>query len=234
MRGKIDIAEGMVESAVAQRYALPLPYHRYNTLTFASTGTGVGTMSVVINGTTYDLAITDSLSAADAADLFRTAAVDSDDFIVGSAGTNLAEVIIISNTDSGTLSTANDEVNITAAPDTNGITAAIGTRADRYPRIIEQITAELATALLLMDNYGVEAQDTPKDGEKRMLSAEVLLQRIQGVDEESGLTICIFDEVTKVEITGGSSDIPAFSPNDTTKVDDDDPTAAKVGINDVW
>lgn len=53
-------------------------------------------------------------------------------------------------------------MNITSAPDTF-VTTTIGTREKRYPVVLEQITAEIATALLFIDEYGVEAQDTGKD-----------------------------------------------------------------------
>lgn len=230
VRGKILTAESMLNSAVGSRYALPIPYHRQNTLTFGGAGTGSGTMAIVVNGTTYNVAISNLLTASQAADLFRVAAVDSADFKTDTGGSGV-EVLLISKTDSDDLSTANAEVNITAAPTTNDITGTIGTRVDRYPPIIEQLAAEIASNLLLQDNYGVEAEDTPKDGDKRMERTDIKLQRLQGVDEDTGITINVYDEVTGVELSASSVDIPSFRPNETTNEDEDDPTGAIIGIN---
>lgn len=230
VRGKILTAEGMVESAVGARYALPIPYHKSNTLTFGGAGSGSGTMAIVINGTTYNITIANGLTASQAADLFRTAVKDSVDFITDSLGSG-AVVLLISITDSSDTDTSYDEVNITSAPTTNGITGTIGTRIDRYPPFLEQLAAEIAAAMLLQDNYGAEAEDTDKDGNKKMGIADIKLQRIQGVDTETGLKINIFDEITKAELPASSIDIPSFRPSTTTNEDEDDPTGAILGIN---
>ena len=115
IRGKISIASGMVASSVGQRYDLPVPYHFSNTLTFGGAGTGTGTMAVVVNGVTYNLSITNGLTASQAADLFRRAAEDSVDFITDDEGMG-AEVRIIGIADSSDTDAAYADVNITTAP----------------------------------------------------------------------------------------------------------------------
>lgn len=228
--GKIATAESMVASAVGHRYALPIPFHRSITLTFSGTGNGAGNMVVVVNGTNYTVTIANAMTAERAAELFRAAAIDSDDFIVQLNG---AVATLISKTSSSDLATADSEVDITDAPTTQGIQGAIGSRLDRHPQIIDQITAEIAASLLLMDNYGVEAEDTPKDGEKRYTIAMATLAQIQGKKDDE-VVLSIKDEVTGVEIPSGSTDNPGFYPNNTSKEDDDNPTAAKLSINDIW
>jgi len=228
--GKITLAEGIVNSAVGRRYALPIPFHRENTITFDGPATGSGTMSIVVNSTNYAITITSGMTAARVAELFRLAAVDSDDFIVHING---AVATLISKTDSTDISTADAEVDVTSVPATEGVTGTIGTRADRYPPLITELAAEIAAALLLMDNYGIESEDTPKDGEKRMTNAMDMLAKIQGSDEAEAL-ISLFDEVTGLELDSGIQDTPSFHPTNTSKTDDDNPTAAKLTINDVW
>lgn len=228
--GKISTAEGIVSSAVGQRYSLPIAFHRSVTITFAGTGTGAGNMTITINGTNYVVAITNGMTATRVAELFRTAAKDSDDFIVQLNG---AVATLISKTTSSDISTADDEVNVTAAALTVGVTPTVGSRLDRYPLIIDQITAEIAASLLLMDNYGAEAENTPKDGEKRYTIAMATLSQIQGKKEDEAV-LNIYDEVTGAEITSGSTDSPGFYPTDTSAEDDDYPTSARLTIHDKW
>ena len=231
VKGKISSAEGMFDSAVASIYTLPFAYHQQNTLTFSGTGDGSGTMGIVVNDETYSITISLDLSASEAADLFRIAAIDSSDFkIVDSVGDG-EQVLIVSKTDSSSLATSLAEVNITSAPTTAGISGAIGTRSSRYAPMMDQITAEIAASLLLLDNYGLEAQDTPKDGAARMERINETLQKIQQV-HKSGQVIKLFDEITKEELTISTSASVNFLPNTSTNSDVDDPTSAKMGIND--
>lgn len=228
--GKIIIAQSKVISAVGRRYALPLKYRRMNTLVFSGTGSGSGTLAITINGVVYNVAVTLGLTAASAAELFRVAAQNSIHFVnVASAVTTT----IVSQSTSDDLTTADAEVNITSAPTAAGISVAIGIRSDRYPPILEQLVADIASALLLMDNYGAEAQDTPKDGDKKMSIAETLLKQIQGTDKD-GLTIDVVDEFTNAELLVAEPDAPLFAPNDTTNVDEENPTDSLLGINDIW
>ena len=228
VRGKIQTATSMVDGALTRKYSLPLDYHRQNTLTFSGAGTGSANMTITINAVNYVIAITNGLTAAQAADLFYAAALTNAHFAMEVEDD---VVTLISITDSTTVATANAEVNITSAGGTvQGITGTAGTREDRYPRLLDQMVAEIAASLLLMDNYGVEAQDTPKDGDKRMERINKLLLQIQGKDD-SLPDFKIIDEVTKAELTSTDGNAPRFYPNDTSDDDDDDPTAPKIWMN---
>lgn len=226
---KITIASGMVDSAIGYNYTLPLAYHYTNTIEFTGQGTGSGTMAVIINGTTYNVAVTSGAKPSAIADLFRVAAEDSADFIVDPLGFG-AIVRIVSKTTSVSKSTAYAEVNITTAATTNGIAATIGTRAQRYPVVLEQLTAEIATALLFIDQYGVESQDTGKDGQTRMDVIDAKLQKLQGV-HESGQRMVIFDEVSGAEIAGSTIGAVSSYPNDTSDESTTDPTSPQVWMN---
>lgn len=213
--GKLSIASGMVAAAVGQRYTLPIPFHFASTLTFSGTASGAGTMAVVVNGTTYNISIESGDTASQVADKFRRAVTDSDDFVTDDEGLG-ASVLVISQTDSETdEDTAYDEVDITSVPTTVSVSGTYTTRVRRYPRIIEQLTADIAAALLLLDDYGIEAEDTSKDGGKKMTVADKQLKRIQGTDTD-GIITKIYDEVTHAEIPTSDTESPSFLPNDTT------------------
>ena len=224
IRGKISMADSRIDGALGYRYLLPLAYHRAVSLTFSGEGTGVGTLTVVVNGSSYDVAISNTLTASAAADLFRIAVVSNNDFIVdgfiSEEANGDAVVTLISNTDSSDLTTANAEINITDAGGTvQGITGTAGTVYDRYPQIIEQLSTEIATALLLFDNYGIEAQDTPKDGVARMERLNEMLLQLQGTDSDLPI-LRVYDEVTKVELAQSSTGLPSFRATDTTSNED--------------
>lgn len=217
--GKLAIADSMIDGALAYRYILPLTYHRQNTIAFSGTGSGSGTMAVVVNSTTYNLTIALSQTAATTADLLRAAT--STDFITDRVGSG-ATVTLISRTSSSTLTTANAEVNVTSVPNTAGVSGTIGTRSDRYPPLLTQISADIAAALLLQDNYGVEAQDTPKDGYARMKQLNKMLMQLQGTANDAP-NLYLFDEVTHEELSKSTLGDPQYLPNDTT-TDSTDPT----------
>lgn len=230
VRGKIAIAESMVNSAVGRRYSLPIEFHRSNTLTFSGTGSGSSTMTITINGTNYTFAVTSGLTASRAAELFRIATKTSTDFVTRLNGAE-ATIISVTATDGATdIDTADNEVSITSASTASGISAAIGTREDRYPPIINEIASEIAASLLLKDNYGAEAEDTPKDGDKRLAAINDQLKYIQGTSKDE-IQINLFDEVTGVELSSGAADSPTFHPDDDSFDDSDNPTAPKIGIN---
>lgn len=230
VRGKIITASGMFDSAISQRYSLPLLKHRSNTLTFGGEGTGSGTMTIVINGTNYEINISNGLTAAQAADLFRVEAIGSEDFVADDFYGE-ALVTIRSKDCTGDFETSNAQVDVTSAPDTQGITVSIGTRIDNYSPMIEQTVAEIAAALLLFDNYGFESADTNKDGSSRLAGVNETLQKLQGV-HESGMTIDLYDDICQVQYSSSTQSLPSYLPNSTTNDDPNDPTSAKFGIND--
>lgn len=224
--GKIAMADARINGALKSIYTLPLPYHRENTITFSGAGAGSGTLTITINSTNYDVAITSGLTASQAADLFRVAAKNSDDFITLSYvndETNDAIVTIISKTDSTDLTTADAEVNITSAGSAAGMSSAAGTRQDRYPQAIEQLSAEISSALLFMDNYGIEAQDTSRDGVQRLERLEKTLKQIQNGDDNE-LLIQIVDEVTGEEIPMLEGTQPQFYNTNVRSADTYDGT----------
>jgi len=59
------------------------------------------------------------------------------------------------------------------------------------------LSADIATALLLQEEYGTEAEGTAKDGFLRMQTSLEKLQRIQGILLPM---TPLFDEVTKIEL----------------------------------
>lgn len=224
VKSKIVVASGMIDSAVGYKYTLPLDYHYQNTLTFSGTPS-TGTLPVVVNGVTYNVSVVTGDTLAQVADKFRVACELSAHFITDDLGMG-AEVMIISRS---TGSSGYAEVNITNPIDTYVVTT-VWTREKRYTPVLEQMTAEIATALLFIDEYGIEAQDTGKDWPTRMEAINEKLQMLQGV-HESGQVIRIFDEVTHREISLTSvGDISSY-PNDTSELSTTDSTSPKVWMN---
>ena len=232
IKSKILRACSLVDSAIWCIYTLPIAYRYQNTLTFAWEGTWAWTMTITVNWVDYPITIENWETPDSAADKFRIAAKDSTDFKVD----NLwlwEEVLIISLSDSENASTAYDEVNITTAPDTAWITASIWNRIQRYPQTLDQAAAEIATALLFIDEYGIEAQDSWKDGDSRLDRVNELLAKLQGTDE-SWQSMKIFDDITHLEISISEVSNPESYPNDTSDVDKKDPTSPKAFINKVF
>ncbi len=232
IKSKILRACSMVDSAIWCIYTLPIKYRYQNTLTFSWATSWSWTMAVVVNWTTYNVTITSWDSLDTIADTFRTAVSDSDDFIKDWFWL-WEEVTIISQSDSDNDSTAFAEVDITSAPVTVWITATIWARIQRYPQTLDQAAAEIATALLFIDIYWVEAQDSWKDWENRMDRVNELLRKLQWTDE-SGQNMKIYDDVTQIEITTSSVLHPESYPNDTSDTDTTDPTSPKAFINKVF
>lgn len=113
------------------------------------------------------------------------------------------------------------------------MSGTIGTRAKRYPVIVEQYTAEIAAALLFIDQYGVESQNTGKDGKSRMDAVDEQLQKLQGV-HESNQRIKIIDEVTHLEIATSTDTNVVSYPNDTSEDSETDPTSPIAYMNKVF
>ena len=232
IKDKILRACSMVDSAIWCIYTLPINFRYQNTLTFAWAGTWSWTMTITVNWVDYPISIVSWDTPDTVADKFRVAAINSTDFKVD----NLwlwEEVLIISLTNSEDITTAFSEVDITAAPDTEWITTTIWSRIQRYPQTLDQATAEIATALLFIDIYWVEAQDSWKDGENRMDRVNELLRKLQWTDE-SWQNMKIFDDITRIEITTSSVLHAESHPNDTSDVDVTDPTSPKSFINKVF
>ena len=232
IKDKILKSCSMIDSAIWCIYNLPIKYRYQNTLTFSWEATWSWTMSVVINWTTYDVDIVSWDTLDQIADKFRIVTIKSEDFIFDWLWL-WEEVTIISLSDSENDTTAFSEVNITSAPVTVWVTATIWGRKQRYPQILDQVAAEIAAALLFIDIYWVEAQDSWKDGENRMDRVNELLRKLQWVDE-SWQNMKIFDDVKKIEITTSTVSQPESYPNNTSDVDTTDPTSPKAFINKVF
>lgn len=230
VKSKIQIASGYVDSAIGDVYALPLSYHYSNSLVFTNTATSSWTLSIVINWTTYFVSISSGDTSSTVADNFRIACEGSTDFVTDEVWCGTSVLLISKLTSSAS---AYAQVNITSAPDSFGIKTKTGTRLKRYPVIIEQITAEIATSLLFIDQYGIESQNSGKDGQTRMEQINATLQKLQGV-HESGQSIRIFDEVTSVEILSSTWTAAVSYPNDTSDTDSIDPTSPKAFMNKVF
>lgn len=222
--GKITVADSMIDGALAHRYTLPIPSHRSTTLTFSGTGSGAGTIIITINEVSYTLNITLALTASDLADSFRTAVKESEDFITDSIGSGAVVTLISYDT---SFTEANAQVNITLAEDGSGITTTIGTRTDRFPPSLSYLSADIATALLLQEEYGVEAEGTSRDGDVRMKAVLEQIKMLQGSKEPN---MRIFDEVTKLELTQDTKDNIRFYPTTASRTNADN-TASKVTIN---
>ncbi len=230
VKSKILRACSLVDSAIWCIYLLPIKYRYQNTITFSWATTWSWTMAILINWTTYNVTITSWDDLDTIADTFRS--LTPTDFVFDGLWL-WEEVTIVSESDSENDTTAFAEVNITSAPVTVWITATIWSRIRRYPQTLDQVVAEIATALLFIDTYWVESQDTWKDGENRMDRVNELLRKLQWVDE-SWQVIKIFDDVTKVEISTSSLANADSYPNDTSDVDTSDPTSPKAFINKVF
>lgn len=210
-------------------YALPLPYHYTNSIKFTGKCTANGTLTVTVNSVDITFSITNKDTAIAVADKFRIAAESSSDFITDELGSG-SIVNILSKKSSTEKSAAYAQVNIGDITTVEGIGGTVAQRLKRYPVMIEQIAAEIATALLLIDIYGVESQDTGKDGQTRMEIINATLQKLQGV-HESKQRINIFDEVTGAEIaTTTSLDVISY-PNNTSDTDPTDPTSPRTWVN---
>lgn len=171
-------ATNMINSRLANVYQLPLPYFWQNTIVFTGTGSGSATMTISIDGEDYAIAITNGLTASQAADKFRRAVLDntSAGFQTDEIG-NGATVTITAraqdNTDDDVTPTSTDPQTV------SGITATGGTTIPTAHPFIEYLATEGATAYLLISEYGAESQDSDKDGFKRLGLLKEDLQSIQ-------------------------------------------------------
>lgn len=213
IKGKILRADSMINGYLRRRYKLPLLYHRSVDLTFAGTGASSATLTITINSVDYDLSITNGASAESIADLLRVALEGNTSVAFDEIGSG--EVVrLTSLATNQDLSTANDQVTVVTS-DAGGVTSSVSLAINRYPQLIEGLSAELAASFLLMDNYGLEEQGTSRDGVARMEQAKIILRQIQGVDslEES---IRVEDDITGLELPTATSPEPRVYPNATS------------------
>ena len=224
---KITESDQLVRSAIAQKYILPIAYHRQVELTFGGTVSGSGTLNIVVNGTTYPITITGSTTSAQAALAF--ASVTSTDFYTkyDSVG---SKVTIVSKQDSAVLAVADAQVTVTPPSTTAGISVTVGQRLNRYPPIVSQLSADIAAVLLLDDNYGIEAENTTEDQDRRWSKVNSLLGRINGTEEDAP-PLLLTDEFTEVELALRETGGPHGYPNDQSNADPLQDTGPYVSMN---
>lgn len=228
VRGKIDMADSMIDGKVSIRYQMPLTYRKENTIAFSGTASEDATMTVTINGTGYDISVSNGDTASEVADAVRSglsAVTTLHTDAQGAGGT----VLLISDEDSSDTTTAAAQVNVSAVDAVAGLTITIGTVLDRYPPLIRQLSAEIAAGLLLMDNYGTEQDGRPTNGAERIMRAEELLNKIEG-DIATDRYQRITDEITKAELAINDETEVASYPNLASYNSTSDPTEPRVEI----
>jgi len=218
---QITRAQSYINSYISDVYSLPIGKYYTQTIVFSGTGSGSGTMTISIDGEDYDVAVTSSLTAAQAADLFRTAALSNDSFVTDGLGAG-ATVTIYSK-ESG------DSTDVTISstdPQTeSGITATGGTLTEIAPPLIETLATEIAVAYLLITEYGVEAQDTDKDGFRRLSEWTTVLKNIAKKVEK------IFD-FTDTELARSNTKRLSAFPTASSQDADGRDVVDKIKMND--
>ena len=207
-------AEGLINSYIGTVYTLPLEKQYFRTITFSGTGSGSATMTITIDGTNYTVAVTSGLTASAAADLFRTSGASSTSFVVDALGSGaMVTIYTYAGADSTQLT-----ITSTDPQTVSGITATAGTVTEIAVPLVETLATEIATAYLLMTEYGAEAQDTDKDGSKRLEIWLDMLKNLQAKSEK------LFDFAGALLPLSAAGRI-AFYPTELSATDDDDPTA---------
>lgn len=205
----ITRSEGLVNSYLSDAYTMPLEKFYEQTIVFSGAGTGSSTMTITIGGESFAVTISSGLTASEAADLFRTATEDSAVLIVDGLGSGAT---VTFHSVEGNDST---QVTITTTdPQTvSGITATGGTVTQVSVPLIENLTTEAGAAYLLMTEYGAEAQDTDKDGAKRLAIVREILEAIRKKKEK------VFD-FAGVELARSDTFSIAFFPGDNATDED--------------
>lgn len=220
---QITRAEGMIDGYVSGTYQLPLPYFWQNTITFSGTGSTTGTMTIVINSISYAIAVTSGMTAAQAADAFRRAIAAA-----GASATfqfdSVSSAVVTLTADNQLKAIADVTLTSTDPQTVAGITATGGTPVAVSSGYIEYLATEIATCYILLTEYGAEAQDSDKDGAKRLAMVEEELEKIR--DKKMKL----FD-ASGNEFTVRSSSRLKFYPNDASEEDSENPTPSRFTMN---
>lgn len=214
-------AESLINSYLSDAYTLPIGKYYTQTITFSGTGSGNGTMTITINGEDYVVAITGSLTASQAADLFRVAALENSSFVTDGIGSGATVALYSIDANDAT------DVTVTTATQTvSGITATNGTVTEIAPPLLEVLATEITAASLLINEYGPESQDTDKDGYKRLAMWEKILKNIANKTEK------VFDFAGQ-ELPRSTTRTVVFYPDAASRTGDD-PTANKATMNKVF
>lgn len=213
-------AENTFDSMVGEKYTLPLPKYYSQTIAFSGAGSGTSTMTITINGESFLVVMTATLTASQAADLFRTAASASTSFVTDNLGSG-ATVTIYSKA-------ANDSADVTITstdPQTvSGIVATGGTVTQVVIPFVEAVVTDIAAARLLIVEYGAESQGTDKDGFKLLALAMETLKAIQDGTEK------LYD-FAGVELPSAGTKRISFYPTTASQTDATNPTASKFTMN---
>ena len=228
----IDNATAMVDSGISNVYQLPLPKFFENTITFTGTGSGSGTMTITIQSINYAIAIVNGLTASAAADLFRTAVLAQTSATFQTDGLGNGATVTLNNCNQNELP---GDVTITSTdPQTvQGVTSTGGSVLEIGASLVESITRQIAAALLLIQEYGPESQDTDKDGYKK-------LAVFVGDPESTGFLVQISNKTMKVfdcsgtELPASSTKQVSFFPTEASRTDEEDPTANKITMNQLY
>lgn len=218
--GRITDAMGQIDSKISDAYQLPLPDFYEQTIAFSGTGTGSANLTITIDGNDYVIAVTNNMTAAEAADAFRTAALANTSYITDGLGDG-ATVTFYSRDDDDS---AGVTVTSTDPQTVQGITATGGTVTTIAPPLIRLLATEIAAARMLIIEYGEEAQDTDKDGFKRLALWEEDLELIATKKKK------LFNYAGE-ELARSTLGRLVFKPNDTTEVDADNPTDSRFTMN---
>lgn len=218
----ITRAEGFINGYVGDVYILPLPKFYYQTIVFSGTGSGSDTLTITIDGEDYVVNVTAAMTAAQAADAFRTAALDNESFVTDGLGSGATVTLYTLDGDDS------DEVTITANDSPQGgITATAGTVTETAVPTIEMLATEIAAAYLLIIQYGEEAKDTDKDGYKRLEIWEGMLENIRAKKEK-------VRDFSGTELPVATTRGIVFAPNNTTEEDTENPTHSRMTMNKKW
>lgn len=214
-------AESLINSYISDQYTIPLSRYYTNTITFSGTGSGSATMTITIDGTGYAVAVTDSLSASAAADLFRTAALTSNNsFITDSLGAGTIVTIWSQDGDD----VAQVTISSTDPQTVQGITATGGTVTQVAPPFVEALATEIAAAYLLIAEYGPEVEGSDKDGYKRLAMWMETLKNIAEGKEK------LFD-YDGDQLSRSTTRQFSFYPTEASEEDDTDPTFSRLTMN---
>ena len=94
------------------------------------------------------------------------------------------------------------------------------------PAFITELASQLAACWVLIDEYGKEAQDTDKDGYKRL--ALLTNDKNTGtLDKIQKKELKIFSDTTSQELTTATTRSPVFRPNAVSENSDDPNVSTK-------
>lgn len=218
--GMIRKGQSKVNGYISDVYTLPLVKFYENTIVFSGAGTGAANMTITIDGANYVVAVTNLMTAAQAADAFRTAALDNTSFVTDGIGSGTTVTIDSKLEDDPTTVT----ITSTDPQTVQGIVATGGTVTEVAAPGVRDITTELAAAYSLIVEYGPEAQDTDKDGFKRLALWKAELKAIQSKE------IKLYD-YSDVELARATTQRMKFFPNNASEDDEDNPTESRVKMN---